>query len=196
MPTAPVLTIFTIVWLLILYGANSLVARRWLRLELRTVGLYVLTMTALGMFGEILYDNLYSAAVGRPLWEYRLLPIHQAYTSLYSLLLWGSTGFQLYLLHSVLGRSVTASLHKLAALFTLEAVLLEVLANVSFLVIFGKYIYYYLPADLWHITSVQAFPLYWLAGYATILCLRLTQKLPRLAVVGSSIVLACILLLR
>ncbi len=28
-----------------------------------------------------------------------------------------------------------------------------------------QYIYYYLPADLWHLTSVQAFPIYLAGGF-------------------------------
>jgi hypothetical protein len=180
------LPLFTIVWIIIVYALNCAIARQWLRLELRPVLFYVAMLAGLGVLGEILIDTGYNLVFGQPLWEYRLLPIHHAYTSVYSLLLWGAVGFHMYLLHGTLQKRGITSLHKLALVFGLEAIFYEAVVNLSYLALFHRYIYYYLPTDLWHITSVQALPLYCLAGFGTVTILRFAMRLPRSATLGSA----------
>jgi hypothetical protein len=101
----------------------------------------------------------------------------------------------LYLLHTTLRQRSIAGSHVLALLFCLEAVALEALVNISYHIFFGGYVYYYLPSDLAHITSLQTVPLYLLAGYITVTALRYTHRLPRLAITGSSLVVFAILVL-
>ena len=56
--------------------------------------------------------------------------------------------------------------------------------------------YYYLPSDLWHITSLQALPFYLLAGYITVVALKYANRTPKLALSGNSLVLIAITAMR
>jgi hypothetical protein len=102
-----------------------------------------------------------------PLWEYKLFPIHNAYTSYYSIFIWSTYGFYLYLLHDNL-KSNNYPVRTLAVIVSIEAIILEFLFNLSHLFIFKDYIFYYLPSDIWHLTSIQAIPFYFLAGFVII----------------------------
>jgi hypothetical protein len=153
----------------------------------------MLTMAALGLFGEFVFDTIYKSIFGSPLWVYHLLPIHNGYTSLYSLYLWGTIGFHLYLLHGMLENRKSTSIHSLAAIFCIEAIIMEAFVNITHLLLFDSYIYYYLPADLWHITSLQTLPLYLLAGYITVLAMSYARRLPNYAYPGNCAVL-CVLI--
>lgn len=184
---------FSLVWCAVIYGFNSLIAKKLLKIQIRPLVTYVLTMASLGLFGEVMYGIIYEAVIGTPLWQYQIMPIHSGYTSVYSLYLWGMVGFHLYLLHSTLKSWGITSIHKLAAIFCIEAIILEALVNLSFLAVFGGFIYYYLPSDLWHITSVQTLPLYLLAGYIAVTAMTLASKTPRYALAGNlSVIIALI----
>jgi hypothetical protein len=117
-----------------------------------------------GVFGEVLLDSLYTAVFGTPLWQYRVLPIHNAYTSYYSLVIWGMYGFYLYLLHDSLNGRFADSVGLLAVFISVEAIALELLLNLSHLIIFKQYIFYYLPSGLWHLSAFQVIPFYFIAG--------------------------------
>ena len=121
----------------------------------------------LGLCGEICYDTLYSNLlyVGHPFWNYTVYPIYHAYTSLYAIILWGIYGFLLYLQHDTFKKLQRASIHKLALIFSLEAIPIEMLVNITYKLSFGHYLYYYFPSDLWHLSSIQTLPFYFVAGY-------------------------------
>lgn len=180
------LLLFAIAWISIIYGVNCAIARKFIRPQPKTLALYLVTMIALGLIGEITFDTVYRTVFGAPLWEYHILPIHGAYTSIYSLFLWGMIGLHVYLLHGTLQKRGVTSIHALAFIFCLEAIVIEALVNSSFLALFGDYIYYYLPADLWHLTSLQTLPLYLFAGYVTITTLRYAGSRHIPAVLGST----------
>lgn len=180
--------LFSLIWLVIIYAGNCAVARRFILPRWQTTGLYVIAMIALGLTGEIIFDTTYTLIVGQPLWEYRVAPIHHGYTSLYSLFIWALIGLHLSLLHTTLNSRGTINLHRLAFLFCTEAIVLEAAGNASHLLLFDEYIYYYLPGDLWHLTSLQALPLYLSAGYITVFILSMARKTPRTALAGSAVI--------
>lgn len=156
---------FALIWILAIYFINCLIARKIIAIDW-PVALYYVTSTAmLGMIGEIVIDAIYLAMTGELFWIYHVLPIHKAYTSQYSFFLWGLGGFNFYLLHKTLKSFGITSIHKLAGIFTFESIIIDGVVNLAFLIIFGSYIYYYLPGDLFHLTSLRALPFYLLAGY-------------------------------
>ncbi|MDB5238401.1 MAG: hypothetical protein JWM46_671 [Candidatus Kaiserbacteria bacterium] len=163
---------FSLVWLAAIYLFNCALVRKFKVIHIETALLYISSVMLLGVFGEVLIDSLYKAVFKIPLWEYHLLPIHNAFTSYYSLFIWGMYGFHLYLLHHSLNGRIRTG-WGLAAIVTAEAIVLEVLFNLTSLAVFHQYIFYYLPNDLWHITSVQVMPVYFLAGF---LVVRLTRS--------------------
>lgn len=158
------LFLFSCFWVIFIYGFNCILQKRLIVPEKKFALLYISIVIFIGVFGEVFIDTIYNFVFGQPLWEYHLLPKHSAYTSYYSLFIWGLYGFHLYLFHGYLKNHNIVSTNKLAAIISLEALLLEVIFNLLFLVLSGKYIFYYIPNDAWHITSLQAIPFYFLAG--------------------------------
>ena len=179
MNLAPLL-FFIATWFLAVYIGNCLLARKLKRMQLSRALLYMSVMAFLGVIGEVAIDTIYAAVNGRPLWLYEVLPIHGGYTSEYSLAIWAMVGFQMYLLHDTLKTKKITSLPVLAAIFCIEAILLEALVNLSFLASFGQYIYYYLPPDLWHVTSLQVLPLYLVSGFISVFVLKKSLLRPNL----------------
>lgn len=167
------LCLFALAWASIIYLVNSAIAGQWKRLEWKPAALYFSTVALIGLFGEIFLDASYRFFVGHPLWYYNILPIHGGYTSSYAVITWGLYGLHLYLLHDSLATrwSITRMRH-LVLIFSFEALLLEALLTLSARLVFGKYLYYYLPGDLWHVTSVQNFPFYFICGVVTLRTLQ------------------------
>lgn len=165
MQTPLLLTLFALMWLGIVYLVNAAIAREFKRIEWRQAFLYFTTVGMIGVFGEIFLDSVYNHFVGNPLWHYNILPIHNGYTSAYAPIIWGIYGFHLYLLHGTLKSrwSLTRTRH-LALILSLEALLLEALLTLSAVPILGQLMYYYYPSDLWHVTSIQNIPFYFICG--------------------------------
>ncbi len=183
-----ILSLFSISWILIIILFNLLIARGGLSFKLDRAFLYVITMASIGVAGELLFDSIYNLVFKRPLWQYRLYPIHQGYTSIYSVYLWGSIGLFLYLFHDTLRKKRVTSTLVLVLLFCIDAIVFEVLVNLSYKAIFKNFLFYYLPNDLWHITTVQVIPLYLLAGAFTIYALNFAKTRQKAAIIGSTLV--------
>ena len=187
------LVLFSLIWLIIIYEFNILLAGRPIKLNLGKATLYITTMAAIGLLGEVLYDTVYNSIFGRPLWVYHLYPIHHGYTSIFSLCLWGAVGLYIYMLHGTLKKNRITSRLVIAAIFCIDAIIFEVLINLSYKVLFKDYLFYYLPNDLWHITSLQTLPLYLLAGFATLYTFDYASSRQKAAITGSVLVAIFIL---
>jgi hypothetical protein len=162
--TTAKLWLFSIGGAVVIYLLNCLIARKLKPIRPDRALLYISTVAMVGVFGEIFVDTVYEAAFGIPLWRYNVLPVHHAYTSQYAVVLWGTYGFHLYLLHDSLGSWDTIDKRRLALLFGFEALVMEAVVELASKAVFGEYVYYYYPGDLWHISTVQNFPFYWLCG--------------------------------
>jgi hypothetical protein len=150
-------------WVAAVYLFNAALAHRFQRVK-KEAFLYVATMAALGVCGEVLVGTFYAHFFHQPLWQWQVFPIYKGYTSLYAPFLWGVYGLQLYLFHENLAkRGITAD-RMIALIFGAESIILEILLNLSFLALFGHYIFYYTPGDLWHFTSIQTFPFFFIAS--------------------------------
>jgi hypothetical protein len=167
------LTLFALLWLGIIYALNCAIAGEWKRIEPKQAMLYFFTVALIGVFGELFLDTIYNFFVGQPLWRYNILPIHAGYTSTFAVVVWGLYGIHLYLLHGSLIKKWQLTRRRyLALIISLEALLLEALLTLSAKWLLGDYIYYYLPGDLWHVTSVQNFPFYYICGLVILTTLR------------------------
>jgi hypothetical protein len=164
---------FAALWAAIIYALNCAIAKSFKRIEPKQLVLYVSTVALIGVSGEIFLDTFYKLIAGHPLWYYNVLPVKHGYTSSYAIVIWGLYGFHLYLLHGSLAAkwSITRTRH-LALIFCLEALLLEALLTLSARLFFGTYMYYYLPADLWHVTSIQNIPFYFICGVVLLKTLK------------------------
>lgn len=162
------LVLFALLWAAILYGLNSAIARKWKRVTFKYALVYFFGVALIGLYGEIFLDTMYNAVIGNPLWRYNILPVHHAYTSSYAIVVWGLYGFHLYLLHDTLrARSITKTL-QLAAIFCIEALFMEAALTISAKFLLGDFMYYYYPSDLWHVSSFQNIPFYFICGIVII----------------------------
>ncbi len=173
------LLIFALAWAVGIYAVNCLIAREIKRISPAQAFMHAAAMALIGLAGEVTVGTLYHALFSKPLWAYTILPIHHSYTSRYALFLWGVYGFHLYLLHGTLAKSRPRSIHRIALLFSIEAVVIEALVNISYKLSFNNYIYYYFPNDLWHLTSLQTLPFYLGAGYIIAAAFRRFESDPR-----------------
>lgn len=157
--------LFAVGYVVIVYVLNCLIAREFKRVEFKQALLYITTVAMIGVYGEIFLDTTYNWIVGHPLWHYDIFPIQHAYTSKYAIVVWGIYGFHLYLLHGSLHAkwSINRTRH-LALIFCFEALVFEALLTLSAHAVFGTYLYYYFPADLWHVSSFQNLPFYYICG--------------------------------
>ena len=161
------------------YLLNCAIAKSWKRVSLLPALLYFSTVALIGLFGEIFLNTVYNFFVGQPLWWYNVLPIHHGYTSSYAIVAWGLYGLHLYLLHDTLGAkwSITRTRH-LALIFSIEALVLEAALTLAAKAVFGEFLYYYTPGDLWHVTSFLNMPFYLICGFVILKTLKRFRKDP------------------
>jgi hypothetical protein len=173
------LVLFALIWAIIVYVVNCMIAHKFKRIELKQAVLYFSTVAMVGLFGEVFLDTVYNTVFGNPLWRYNILPIHDGYTSSYAVVTWGIYGLHLYLLHGTLkAKSIVRTRH-LALIICLEALLLEALLTISAKLLLGRYLYYYYPGDLWHVSSFQNIPFYFIFGVVIINIVRRFQASPK-----------------
>lgn len=151
------------------YLINSIIAGKFKKLRFKRIHvsralLYISSVAMIGVLAEIFVDTIYVHWFHRPLWHYNFFPIHHGYTSQYSPVLWGTFGFYLYLMHHEYERWSTRQLINLSIVFSIEAIVIEGIADAISRPFLGKLIYYYNPSNLWHVTSLQGIPFYFLTG--------------------------------
>ncbi|HYQ73073.1 MAG TPA: hypothetical protein VET88_14230 [Gammaproteobacteria bacterium] len=164
---------------LLFYLLGSLLVRRWIRIEAYPLLLSMAAAFLIAIVCEVLLGKLYYLLVGTPLWQYRVWPIHDGYTSALNFIIWPVYGYYVYFMHQVLAaRCLTIRPSWLKGLASgIDGPLLEILANGFFLLFYGTFYFYYLPGDLRHFTSVQVIPLYMIMGVILSLVLdRLLQR--------------------
>jgi hypothetical protein len=107
-----------------------------------------------------IYENLFN----EKLWHYRIWPLHNGNISALSVLVWTSYGVHLYFLNQTLNSWFAAGINRnlfKAMIIGVEAPLLwEVLGNGYFLLVLNDYYAYYLPGDVFHLTSLRVIPVY------------------------------------
>ncbi|HSG12163.1 MAG TPA: hypothetical protein VLB10_10495 [Gammaproteobacteria bacterium] len=151
---------------LVFYLLGSLLVRRWIRIELYSLSLSMAVAFLVAIVCEVYLGKLYYLLVGEPLWQYRVWPIHDGYTSVLNFIIWPVYGYYVYFLHQVLhARRVVIRPAWLKGVASgIDGPLLEILANGFFLLFYGTFYFYYLPGDMRHFTSVQVVPLYMVMG--------------------------------
>jgi hypothetical protein len=181
------LILFGLMWFVILYLINAAIAKKFKKIDAQIAALYFFTVAMIGLFGEIFLDTIYNYFVGQPLWRYNILPIHGGYTSIFAIILWGLYGFHLYMLHDTLGSrwSIYKTKH-LVLIFGLEALIIESLLTISAKLLLGEFMYYYYPGDLWHVTSIQNLPFYFICGFVILKTIPRFKADPQFFILMSS----------
>ncbi len=162
--------------LLVSFTLNRLLARQPLETRLYPVMLYGSAVFCLAIIMEVIVNTTYSYFVGEKLWEYRVYPRHDQNVSLLAPIIWFAYGIHIYFADQTMnlrlpkGRKgdVTRSI-----ITGVDAPLIfEVTGNLVFLALIDEYYAYYLPGELWHLTSVRVIPLYMLGIFIGLRVLR------------------------
>ena len=163
------------------YLLASLLTRSWMRVDAYRLAMFMAVAFLVAILCEVALGKLYALVIGRPLWQYRVWPIHDGYTSALNFIVWPVYGYYWYFLHRVLQayrvRIRRTWLKGLSSGF--DGPLLEILANGFFLLFYGTFYFYYLPGDLRHFTSIQVVPLYMLMGICLSLVIDYLDGRPR-----------------
>ena len=145
--------------------------------------LYAVTVFSLAILAEVTVNSLYRFFLGEDLWQYHILPVHGQDVSLLAPLLWPAYGVHLYFIEQTWRKRLPAPLRNTrghALLHGLDAPLVfEVSGNLIFLLLTGSYYAYYLPGDLFHLTSLRVVPLYMVCIFFGLLLLRRLEQGPR-----------------
>ncbi|GMR21365.1 MAG: hypothetical protein BMS9Abin36_1965 [Gammaproteobacteria bacterium] len=152
------------------------------------IDVYRLTLTAssvllLAVIGESLVNPLYELWFGSKLWEYRVFPLHDANVSALAIIVWTAYGVHLYFTLQSLDQKLGSRWNSAgikALIIGFEAPFIaEVSGNLVFLLLLNNYYAYYLPADVHHLTSFQAVPVYILCIFFGLMILKMLECLPR-----------------
>lgn len=159
----------------ILFSSISVIFnRRYLhstaQVEARDLALFASLVLVTAILCEAIINPIYEYFTQHKLWEYRLLPIHHGNVSWLACLVWTCYGAHLYLFTQTLDRWLVSNPRPYlikAGIIGVEAPLIwEVTGNIYFLLTLGEYYAYYLPNDVFHLTSLQVVPIYACCVYA------------------------------
>ena len=165
----------------IFYLLGSLLTRQWVRIDAYPLALSMAVAFLVAVVCEVYLGKLYYLLMGERLWQYRVWPIHDGYTSMLNFIVWPIYGYYVYFFHHVLQQhAIIIRPRWLQGLVSgFDGPLLEILANGFFLLFYGTFYFYYLPDDMRHFTSVQVAPLYMVMGVILTLLLDALLRQPR-----------------
>ena len=84
------------------YLAGSLLMRRWVRIDIYQLLLCMAAAFLVAIVCEVYLGKLYYLFAGKPLWQYRVWPIHDGFTSALNFIIWPIYGYYVYFLHNIL----------------------------------------------------------------------------------------------
>ncbi len=176
-------TVFALLFLGISYFANRRLSGDSFSVDAYMLVMYAAMVFCLAVFFEVMINSLYDYFVGENLWEYHVMPLYDRDVSLLAPLLWSAYGIHLYFIEQTYrarlprfmrNRKAHALLHGLDA-----PLVFEISGNLIFLLLIGKYYAYYLPGDLFHLTSVRVIPIYMACIFFGLLLLHWLEKQQR-----------------
>jgi hypothetical protein len=174
---------FSLLLVTLSYAVNRRLLGRRLRLQPYELLLTASAVFLLAILAESLINPVFESYTGTKLWEYRVHPLHDRNVSALAVLVWTAYGVHLYLTQQTLEERLPLRLRNhygKALVIGFEAPLLfEVTGNLFFLLLAQEYYAYYLPTDLWHLTSLQVVPVYMICIFLGLLVLRALQRLGR-----------------
>lgn len=159
------LLLFTFIQFIPLYIWFVLLKKKDIKVDFRLIVSYFLFGSWFGMYGELFLFKFIDLLFHAPIWEYRLLPIHNGITSSFGPIMWGNAAIYIcFHKNYPLKPSLNAGLLRTFALESLFLLVLETVFNVIAILIFNDYYFYYFVPDLFHLTSLTNLPFWWV-GY-------------------------------
>jgi hypothetical protein len=168
--------VFVLFFLPLLYFLSSFVAKKFLSIHVPKLVLYMGCTFFGAMWFEVILDTLFVKFIGYPGWLYKVWPVHQGYTSGVGMFMWPLYGFFVYCINQAIATNPRlADINNVAAkafFYALDAMALEILTNIFTILLFHTYLFYYLPGDLKHFTTIQIFlPYLFVSGLGVTLSL-------------------------
>jgi len=159
------LILFFLYLVVIVNLAGFVLTDKSTQVNIKEVFMWSGTLALIGCISEVAINSFCRAVFDAPLWLYHVTPIHHGDTSVFAFFQWSLYGYHLYFVHKKLQ---SLQLNYEAAIFALvlsvDAMLLEILTNISSNFLLDTFIFYYLPGDIGHLTSIYVAPVYLLGG--------------------------------
>ena len=160
---------FALLFPFLSYVINRRLCRGALATDIQGIALLASLVFVAAVLCEASINPIYERFFEDKLWEYRLFPLHDGNVSALALLVWTSYGVHLYFLNQSLnGWNIADAYRNLfkAVIIGVEAPLIwEVTGNGFFLLLLDEYYAYYLPGDVFHLTSLRVIPVYIVCVY-------------------------------
>ncbi|TAN65228.1 MAG: hypothetical protein EPN17_17255 [Methylobacter sp.] len=159
------LIIFFFYLVAVVYCAGFALTNSSTQVRAKEVYMYSGTLALIGCISEVAINSFCRAAFDSSLWVYQVTPIHHGDTSIFAFFQWSLYGYHLYFVHQkIQSLDVKYKEYIFTVFLAVEALLLEILVNVSSNFFLNTFIFYYLPGDMGHLTTVFVFPFYLLGG--------------------------------
>lgn len=169
-PIQPVTTVlFGIIFCSAYYLIISAYKKRWIAINVYQLFFYTSLFCLFGIAGEIFVNTLWQTTFHEPLWKYQLYPTQSGHISYFFPLIWGALGFYKYVNDTAFPAKSKSKIVP-GLIMGGEAIFLEIAFNGLFLVLFGSYIFYYLPENLGvlsHLSCLEVIPFYFVVGLFT-----------------------------
>jgi len=190
--------VFVFFFLPCLYFFCSWMAKKFLSINYSKLVLYMGCTFFGAMWYEIILDTLFVKFISQPGWLYKIWPVHYGYTSGVGMFMWPLYGFFVYCMNSAIEiNPKLADINNGVAktyLFAIDAMALEILANIFSVSLFHTYLFYYIPGDLLHFTTIQIFvPYLFACGLGAITSLFLERLKRNHFIIGLIFYLAGVL---
>lgn len=156
---------FLVIQLIPLVVWVYLLKKKGISIDWRLVISYFIFGSWFGMMGELFLFQVIDWIFHTPIWEYRVLPIHNGITSSFGPIMWGLAS--VYICFHSKYSLLTSKSKNLATSILLESgflLVLELCFNFIAYAIFKDYFFYYFVPDLWHWSSLTNLPFWWV-GY-------------------------------
>ena len=162
----------------LVYLFNSWLEGKWVPLVWTKILLYMGAFAGAGPTAEIVGNYIMRLAVHHPLWMYQFLPVHGGDTSIVMAVIWPLYGFHMYCFHTALqNRHDKTTDFDMSIFVGIDAISIEVLANIFAIFFFYTYIFYYLAGDLNHLSTALVFVPYIIFGFLVIKVLHVIEKI-------------------
>lgn len=168
---------FLITSTVVIYLFNSWLEGKWVPLRWSKVFLFMGVIAAICPTAEVLINSLSRLLVHQPIWIYQFLPVHGGDTSMVMAVIWPVYGFHMYCFQNALkARNDKTTDLDMSIFAGIDAITLEVLANLFTIFFFYTYVFYYMAGDLYHLSTGLAFIPYVVGVYMEIKILHFAEK--------------------
>jgi len=159
------LIIFFLYLVAVIYFAGFALINSSTQIRIKEVYMYSGTLALIGCISEVAINSFCRTAFDSPLWIYQVTPVHHGDTSIFAFFQWSLYGYHLYFVQNkIQSLNLKHEAYIFAAVISVEALLLEIFVNISSKFFLNTFIFYYLPGDMGHLTTVYVFPVYLLGG--------------------------------